>query len=121
MFIQYRGFDIVVKSRVYSFQVIDPPQEIREFTVKVPSEEFCPGRLSFQDGPGISSVRLQRELNGETLELLAESDLRIEEQDVRAYRAVHYPHKKPPAAPDRAQGNSHESTPPGSSSSSSRT
>jgi ActR/RegA family two-component response regulator len=112
MFIQYRGFDTVVKSRVYSFQVIDPPQEIREFTVQVPSEEFCPGRLSFQDGPGISSARLQRELSGETQESLAESDLRVEEQDVREYRAEHYPRKKPAAAPDRAQGNSHESLPP---------
>jgi len=112
MYMQYVGVDNSVGSRIYSFHVIDSPQETREFTVKIRSEEFCPGRLRFQDGPGISSARLQRELKGETQESRAEADLRIEEQDVREYRAQHYPHKKPLGATHRAGGISDESPPP---------
>ncbi len=112
MYIQYVGVDNSASSRIYSFHVINPPREARDFTVKVRSEEFRVDRLKFQDGPGISSARLQRELKGETQESRAEADLCIEEQDVREYRARHYPHKKPPAATDRAAGISHESPPP---------
>jgi hypothetical protein len=110
MYIQYVGLDNSISSRIYTFHVIDPPQETREFTVKVRSDEFCPGRLRFQDGPGISSARLQRELKEETQESRAEADLRIEEQDVREYRAQHYPQQKLPKATDALPG-----FPPGSS------
>lgn len=113
MHIQYVGVDKSAASYIYSFRVINPPQETREFTVKVRSEEFCPGRLGFQDGPGISSARLQRELKGETQESCAEAELCVEEQDIREYRAQHYPPPKPPATPDRAPGIAQESPPPG--------
>lgn len=109
---QYVGVDNSLASRTYSFHVIDPPHKTREFTVRVRSEEFSPGRLSFQDGPGISSARLHRELKRETQESLAEAALCIDELDVQAYRAEHYPHKKVPATPDRAPGISHESPSP---------
>ena len=112
MYIQYVGLDNSVSSRIYTFHVIDPPQETREFTVKVRSEEFHADRLKFQDGPGISSARLHRELRGETQELRAEPELRIDEEDVRAYRAEHYPPPKPRATPDKAPGLSHEALPP---------
>jgi ActR/RegA family two-component response regulator len=112
MYIQYAGFNIVSSFRVYNFDVIDPPAAAREFTVKVRSEEFCPGRLKFQDGPGISSARLQRELKGETPESRAEPDLGIEEQDVREYRAEHYPQQNPPKARDAVPGVPSGSSPP---------
>ena len=98
MYIQYAGFTIVPSFRVYNFDVIDPPAPAREFTVKVRFEDFSPGRLRFQDGPGIGSARLQRELKGETIESHAEADLRINEQDVREYRTQHYPPQKFPKA-----------------------
>ncbi len=112
MYIQYVGVDNSGGSRIYTFHVINPPQETREFTVRVRSEEFCPGRLSFQDGPGISSARLQRELKGETYESRAEPNVGVEEQDVQEYRAQHYPDKKRPATPDKTPRVSHESPPP---------
>jgi hypothetical protein len=102
MYVQYVGVDNSAGSRIYTFHVIDPPRDPREFTVNIRSEEFRPGRLGFQDGPGISSARLQRELKGETPESRAEADLRIDDQDVREYRAQHYPHTKPAGATDRA-------------------
>jgi hypothetical protein len=110
MYIQYAGFSIASSFRVYNFDVIDPPAPAREFTVRVRFEDFCPGRLRFQDGPGIGSARLQRELKGETLESRAEPDLRIDEQDVREYRAEHYPQQKLPKTTDALPG-----FPPGSS------
>lgn len=112
MYIQYVGLDNSVSSRVYTFHVIDPPRETREFTVTVRSEEFCPGRLRFQDGPGISSARLQRELIGETQESRAEADLSIAEQDVREYRAQHYTQQKHPKATDAGPGFPPRSSPP---------
>ncbi|MBZ5544858.1 MAG: hypothetical protein LAO07_14455 [Acidobacteriia bacterium] len=110
MYIQYAGFTIVPSFRVYNFDVIDPPAPAREFTVKVRFEDFSPGRLRFQDGPGIGSARLQRELKGETIESHAEADLRINEQDVREYRTQHYPPQKFPKATGALPG-----FPPGSS------
>ncbi|SPE43866.1 hypothetical protein SBA7_1880003 [Candidatus Sulfotelmatobacter sp. SbA7] len=112
MYIQYVGVDNSVGSRIYTFQVINPSQEAREFTVKVRSEEFSADRLKFQDGPGISSARLQRELKGETQESRAEAELCIEEQDVREYRAQHYPRTKFAGATDRAPRIPHASPPP---------
>ena len=112
MYIQYAGFRIVPSFRVYNFDVIDPPAAAREFTVKVRLEDFCPGRLRFQDGPGIGSARLQRELKGETQEARADADLRIDEQDVREYRAQHYPQQKLPKATNALPGFPPESSPP---------
>ena len=113
MHIQFVGVDNSRASRTYTFHVIDLPHESRQFTVQVRSEEFRPGRLSFQDGPGISSERLQRELMAESQESLAQAELCIEAMDVQAYRAEHYPPKKVPTAPDRSPGLSHEPPPPG--------
>ncbi|MBI4166378.1 MAG: hypothetical protein HY508_11655 [Acidobacteria bacterium] len=94
MIIQYRGFENVIDSRIYSFHVINVPEEAREFTVKVLSKEFCVGRLKFQDGPGVCMARLQRELEVETHESRAESNLNVLEQDVMDYRTHHYPAAK---------------------------
>jgi ActR/RegA family two-component response regulator len=114
MYIQFVGLDNSVSSRTYHFHVIDPPCKTREFTVLVRSEEFGPGRLKFQDGPGICSARLQRELKGETPDSRAGPDLRIEEQDVREFRARHYPQAKFPKAKatDAVQGDPFGSLPP---------
>jgi hypothetical protein len=94
MFIQYRGFENVIDSRIYSFHVINVPEEAREFTVKVLSKEFCAGRLKFQDGPGVCMSRLQRELDVETPQSRAESQLNVLDQDVWDYRTHHYPPAK---------------------------
>jgi len=93
MHIQYVGLDNSISSRIYAFHVIDPPGESREFTVQIESGSFCAGSLKFQDGPGVCFARLQKELEGETHESHAESHLRVGEQDIHAYRALHYPLK----------------------------
>jgi hypothetical protein len=112
MYVKYLGVANSAGSRIYTFHVIDPPHEIREFSVKIPSEEFSPGRLKFQDGPGISSARLQRELKVETQESRADANLGVEEQDVREYRAQHYPEQKPLKRSDAKSGLPPVSSPP---------
>ena len=94
MLVKYCGFDNAVHSRIYAYRVIDPPREPRNLTVQVRSVEVDVNRLKFQDGPGISSARLERELKRETPESRAEADLRINDEDVREYRAQHYPAHK---------------------------
>ena len=94
MHIQYVGFNLAERSRIYGFRVIDTSVETRKFTVRIEPEAFCAGSLKFQDGPGVSFARLQRELEGETDDSHAESHLCVGEQDIGAYRALHYPIKK---------------------------
>ena len=94
MYIQYVGFEPAPSFRIYTFHVIDPPYEAREFTVKVQSEAFRPNRLSLQDGPGICYARLAQELRGQTPGSRAETCLIIGERDITDYLEQHYPKKR---------------------------
>jgi hypothetical protein len=94
MNIQYIGFSVVAASRVYSFRASRAPEDIREFTVDVRSDAFRSTLLKFQDGPDICFARLRRELDRETHEERAESQLHVEEQDIQEYLQRHYPRKR---------------------------
>jgi hypothetical protein len=94
MFIQFAGYDIEANSRIYNFDVMDPPREAREFTVEIESKTSRWGSLKLQDGPGICFERLRRELERETPGLYADSHLRIGERDVQEYLARQHPKKK---------------------------
>ena len=91
MYIQYVGFNVAGSSRIYTFHVIDTPEESREFTVKVQSEAFRSACLKLQDGPGICFARLKQELQGETQRSRAEAHLSIGERDIQEYLERHYP------------------------------
>lgn len=93
MHIQYVGFSLSDSSRVYSFHVIDTPENTREFTVKVQSEAFRGGNLRLQDGPGICFSRLKQELEGEAEGSPAEAGLSIRQQDIQEYVERQYPGK----------------------------
>jgi hypothetical protein len=94
MHIQFAGYDIESNSRIYKFDVVDPPREAREFTVAIESKTSRWGSLKLQDGPGICFERLRHELERETPELRTQSHLRIGEQDVQEYLARQRPQKK---------------------------
>ncbi len=94
MLIQFAGYDIEANSRIYNFDVVDPPREAREFTVAIESKTSRWGSLRLQDGPGICFERLRHELERETPELCAESHLRIGEKDIQEYLARQRPQKK---------------------------
>lgn len=103
MYIQYTGFKPVINSRIYSFQVRDPTQKPREFTVRVHSDTNLWAKLKLQDGPSICFERLERELGRETSTSSAELDLRISEEDIREYVARHYPPEKTYAHKDLSE------------------
>jgi hypothetical protein len=94
MHIQYVGFNVVADGRTYRFHVIDTHPEVREFTVKVQFDAFREARLKIQDGPAICFARLQQELQGETQESPAGTNLNIEEHDIREYWEREHP--RPP-------------------------
>ena len=94
MFIQFAGYDIKANSRIYNFDVLDPPREAREFTVQIESTTSRWASLKLQDGPSICFERLRRELERETPQLCAVSHLRIGEQDIQEYLARQHPREK---------------------------
>jgi len=94
MFIQFAGYDVAANSRIYKFDVFDPPRKAREFSVDVESPTSRTAFLKLQDGPSICFDRLRDELKRETPELCAESRLHIGEQDIREYMARHHPREK---------------------------
>jgi hypothetical protein len=91
MYIQYAGFTLQTDSRTYTFHVIDPPEEAREFTVNVESKAFRSSALKIQDGPGISMARVKVELDRETREMPAVTTLRIGQRDIQEYVEKTYP------------------------------
>jgi hypothetical protein len=91
MYIQYAGFILETDARTYTFHVIDPPADAREFTVSVQAEAFRFPPFKFQDGPGICMVRLKQELGQETLESRAGVCLQIGQNDIREYVERNYP------------------------------
>ncbi len=94
MYIQYVGFNVTASSRIYNFDVVDTREEPREFTGNIQSEAFRTARLKLQDGPAICFARLKQELQGETPESRAGTNLSIEERDIREYWEQHHP--RPP-------------------------
>lgn len=102
MYIQYRGFSPGAASRIYAYQVVDPPQGTREFTVDVANDAFRSPPFRIQDGPGICFARLKLELDRETCESPAEAHLRITPGDIQEYVEKTYskPVKKRTAAPN---------------------
>ena len=94
MFIQFARYEIAANSRIYKFDVFDPPRKAREFSVEVESPTSHSASLKLQDGPSICFDRLRHELERETPELCAEPRLHIGEQDIREYMARHHPREK---------------------------
>jgi hypothetical protein len=91
MYIQYRGFSLGEASRIYAYQVVDPPQGTREFTVDVANGAFRSPPFRIQDGPGICFARLKLELDRETSEAPAEHHLSITPSDIQEYVEKTYP------------------------------
>lgn len=100
MYIQYVGFNVGAGSRFYNFDVIGAAEEAREFTVKVQSEAFRSSPLKFQDGPEISFKRLEHELEGETQEFRAKTNLEVGKEEIQEYVDRNYPRK--PSKGERA-------------------
>lgn len=59
---EYMGFTSTTCGREYSFHVRFSAEDTRDFTVTIALEAFTSRRVSYQDGPNLSSSRLKREL-----------------------------------------------------------
>ena len=91
MYIQYRGFKATINARVYSYHVLDPGREQRDFTVEIQSDTNHWASLKLQDGPGICFERLERELAQAASAADAKLSLQISDVDIRDYLKRHYP------------------------------
>jgi hypothetical protein len=92
--IQYEICVVSTTSRTYNFRVVDAPGQSRQFSVRIPSELFCPTLLKYQDGPPISFERLKQEIEGATQDSQARTHLNIAETDIHEYLERHYPRKE---------------------------
>jgi hypothetical protein len=97
--IQYEICVVSTTSRTYNFRVIDAPGQLRQFSVRIPSELFCPTLLKYQDGPPITFERLKQEIVCERHDAQAKPHLRIAETDINEYLERHYPRKKSKGRP----------------------
>ena len=66
--LQYVGFAVVSGAREYNFRLAVQGQPDRSFTVSVGAAGFVAGKLKYQEGPGVSSWKLLRDLAAESSE-----------------------------------------------------
>jgi len=88
--VQYVGFEAKTLVREYSFLVRQASSESREFSISIANEAFTSHRLSYQDGPNISSLKLHREL-GDFANDLPKTHFWISEAELTEYRDAHAP------------------------------
>ena len=82
--IQYTGFELRPRGRDYSYRVLAPKAEPREFTLTISNRAFEDRLVLYQDGAALCYQKLQKELLTETsesplarhLEICAEHELR---------------------------------------------
>jgi len=60
---EYMGFRSTTQGREYAFHVRFSAQDSRDYTLMIATEAFSSRRVSYQDGPGVCSSRLKRELS----------------------------------------------------------
>jgi len=94
MTIQYLGFQPKPRGREYSYRVVDPRSDPREFTLTISNQAFSERHVLYQDAAAICYQKLQRELATETEEHPLRRHLAISDQDLDAYREKYRPSKK---------------------------
>ncbi len=87
MKIQYVGFQSKPRGREYSYRVVNPKTETREFTFTISNRTFTERRVPYQDAASICYQKLQRELQAEKPESPLQHHLSISDQEVADYLA----------------------------------
>jgi hypothetical protein len=97
LLMQFVGFSSKDTVREYTFTVREPANEPREFTLTIANEAFTSHRISFQDAPGVCSLKLRREFatNGNNP---AATHFHISDLDLEDYRSSHSPRPRSPFA-----------------------
>ena len=94
MLIQYIGFQPKPRGREYSYRVVDPKTDPREFTLTISHQSFSERHVLYQDAAAICYQRLQRELATESEEHPLRRHFTVSDQDLEAYREKHRPGKR---------------------------
>ena len=94
MVIQYIGFQPQHRGRDYSYRVVDPKAEPREFVLTIPARAFVERHVPYQDAAAICYQKLQRELASETAEKPIPRRLTISDEELETYRAKYRPAKR---------------------------
>jgi hypothetical protein len=92
--IQYLGFELKPRGRVYSYRVVDTKSEAREFTLSISNQAFVDSNVPYQDAASLCYQKLQKELSAETSEQPLPNHYTISGQDLDDYRDKHRPAKK---------------------------
>jgi hypothetical protein len=94
MLIRYIGFKLQPRGRDYSYQVLAPQAETRDFVLTISNRAFLDRQVPYQDGADICYQKLQRELGAETLQSPLKRHLTISDQELDAYREKYRPVKR---------------------------
>lgn len=92
--IQYVGFQLKPRGRDYTYRVVDPKSEPREFILTISNQAFTDCHIPFQDAAGLCYQKLQKELATETPESPLQRHFTISDQELDAYREKNRPVKK---------------------------
>lgn len=94
MTIQYTGFQLKPRGREYSYRVVDPKAEPREFTLSISNQAFVERHVPYQDAAAICYQKLQKELAAENPEQPLRRHFTISDQELDAYREKYRPVKR---------------------------
>lgn len=87
MTIQYVGFQSRPRGREYSYRVVNPKSETREFTFTISNKVFIERHVPYQDAASICYQKLQKELLTENPERPLHHHLSISDQELDDYLA----------------------------------
>ncbi len=92
--IQYTGFEVKPRGRDYSYRVLAPQSQPRDFTITITNRSFQERRIPYQDGAAIGYQKLQRELLQETPAQPLDRHFTVSDQELDHFREVHRPARK---------------------------
>jgi len=94
MLVRYIGFKLQPRGRDYSYHVVGPKDETREFVLTISNRAFLARQVPYQDGADICYQKLQKELVAETPQEPLKRHLTISDQELDAYRLKYRPVKR---------------------------
>ena len=91
MVIQYLGFQLKPRGRDYSYRVVGPKSETREFTLTISNQAFADRQVPYQDAADLCYQKLRKELAAENAESPLPRHHTISKQELDEYRARYRP------------------------------
>jgi hypothetical protein len=94
MVIQYLGFHLKPRGRDYSYRVVGPKLEIREFILTISNQAFVDRQVPYQDAADLCYQKLRKELAAENAENPLPRHHTVSNQELDEYRARHRPARR---------------------------